>query len=223
MTTTTLPNDPVRIGRFWHWPDGTKLPVVSGGSDDGGAGSGGDGGAGGGTGTQTQEPPRTFTQDEVNAFLAKEKRKYADYDDLKTKAAKADELEQANASELEKAVKKAREEAEAAARADERSKADLRIIKAEVKAAAGTKLNDPMDAVRMLDLADFTVDEDGDVDPKAIAAALDKLLKEKPYLAASNTRRAPGVGQGDRPGVQMTAAEKGRAEAQKRYGTGDKK
>lgn len=49
------------------------------------------GGGGGG------EPPKTFTQDEVNAFLAKERKKletkYADFDDVKTKAGKVTELE----------------------------------------------------------------------------------------------------------------------------------
>src|SRR4051812_41922004 len=51
-------------------------------------------------------PDRTFTQDEVNDFLAREKgkleRKYADYDDLRGKASKLAEIENANRSELEK-------------------------------------------------------------------------------------------------------------------------
>lgn len=53
----------------------------------------------------------TFTQDQVNALIAKEKgkfqQKYADYGDLKAAAAKLAEIEAANASELEKAQKKA--------------------------------------------------------------------------------------------------------------------
>jgi DNA invertase Pin-like site-specific DNA recombinase len=54
---------------------------------------------------------RTFTQDEVNAIvgkrLAEEKGKYADYEDLKAKAAKYDEAEEANKSELQKAMERA--------------------------------------------------------------------------------------------------------------------
>ena len=54
---------------------------------------------------------RTFTQDEVNAIvgkrLAEEKGKYADYEDLKAKAAKYDEAEEASKSELQKAVERA--------------------------------------------------------------------------------------------------------------------
>ena len=54
---------------------------------------------------------RTFTQDEVNAIvgkrLAEEKGKYADYEEIKAKAAKFDEAEEANKSELQKAVERA--------------------------------------------------------------------------------------------------------------------
>ena len=57
------------------------------------------------------ESGKTFTQEQVNDLLAKQKgdvqRKYADYDDVKSKASKLDEIEQANASELEKAQSKA--------------------------------------------------------------------------------------------------------------------
>ena len=64
----------------------------------------------------TQEPnaegqTRTFTQDEVNAIvgkrLAEEKGKFADYEDLKAKAAKYDEAEEASKSELQKATERA--------------------------------------------------------------------------------------------------------------------
>jgi transcriptional regulator len=55
----------------------------------------------------------TFTQDQVNALIAKEKgkiqSKFADYSDLKSKAAKLEEIEAANATELEKAQKRAAE------------------------------------------------------------------------------------------------------------------
>lgn len=54
---------------------------------------------------------RTFTQEEVNAIvgkrLAEEKGKYSDYEEIKAKAAKFDEAEEANKSELQKAVERA--------------------------------------------------------------------------------------------------------------------
>lgn len=53
---------------------------------------------------------RTFTQDEVNAIvndrLGREKAKYSDYEAMKAKAAKFDELEEANKTELQKASEK---------------------------------------------------------------------------------------------------------------------
>lgn len=63
--------------------------------------------------TETEETtePKTFTQDEVNHIVGKrvaiEAAKYADFDELKAKAAKFDEMEEANKSELEKAREKA--------------------------------------------------------------------------------------------------------------------
>lgn len=57
---------------------------------------------------KVQEPEvKTFTQDELNAIvsdrLAREKAKYEGFDELKAKAEKYDELEEANKSELQKA------------------------------------------------------------------------------------------------------------------------
>ena len=53
---------------------------------------------------------KTFTQDELNAIvndrLKRAGEKYKDYDDLKAKAARLDELEAAGKTELEKANKK---------------------------------------------------------------------------------------------------------------------
>lgn len=57
------------------------------------------------TGKSSREE-RTFTQEEMNQIIAeriaKEKNKYADYDDMKEKAAKFDEYEEKNKSELER-------------------------------------------------------------------------------------------------------------------------
>ena len=54
------------------------------------------------------EPEKTFTQAEMDAIigdrLKRERAKYADYEELKGKAAKYDEAEEASKSELQKAV-----------------------------------------------------------------------------------------------------------------------
>jgi len=64
----------------------------------------------------TTTEAKTFTQDQVNAFMAEEKRKtqasFAGYDDFKAKAEKFDQAEQASLSEIER-ERKARESVEA--------------------------------------------------------------------------------------------------------------
>lgn len=59
-------------------------------------------------GEEQQEAAKTFTQDDVNRIVAERVKRVkaevpVDYDDLKAKAAKFDELEEASKSELEKA------------------------------------------------------------------------------------------------------------------------
>src|SRR5690606_8288970 len=78
------------------------------------------------------------------------------------------------------ADKKAREEAD--------KRYNERILSAEIKAAASGKLADPADAKRYLDLSVFEVNAEGDVDGAAVAAAIDALIAEKPYLAAQGAR-----------------------------------
>lgn len=75
-------------------------------------------------------------------------------------------------------------------------KANDRIRRSEVKAAAAGKLADPSDAYKFLDLASFEVDDDGNVDEEEIAEAIDDLIKEKPYLAAQGGRRFKGSADG---------------------------
>ncbi|WP_228979700.1 hypothetical protein [Streptomyces sp. DH12] len=66
------------------------------------------------------------------------------------------------------------------------AKANERIVRAEVKAAAAGKLADAADALRFLDLSQFEVDADGQLDAEEVADAIDDLLKTKPYLAAQS-------------------------------------
>ena len=57
--------------------------------------------------TAGNEPEKTFTQAQLDAIVAdrlsRERGKYADYEDLKAKAARLDKLEESNKSALEKA------------------------------------------------------------------------------------------------------------------------
>jgi hypothetical protein len=76
------------------------------------------------------------------------------------------------------------------------AKVNERIIRSEIRAAAAGKLQDPKDALAHLDLKQFEVDDDGNVDEDEIADAIADLLKRKPYL---------GVTQGDGKRFKGTA------------------
>lgn len=76
------------------------------------------------------------------------------------------------------------------------SKANARIVRSEVKAAAKGVLADPGDAYKFIDLEQFEVDDDGNIDSDEIADAIESLVKEKPYLAAAPARRFQGTGDG---------------------------
>jgi hypothetical protein len=72
-----------------------RIRLIDGGGDEGGSGVSGDGGE-----------PKSFTQEQVDQIvekrLAKERGKYKDYDELKSKAMKLDEMENAGKSEIDK-------------------------------------------------------------------------------------------------------------------------
>jgi hypothetical protein len=94
------------------------------------------------------------------------------------------------------------------------ARANERIVKAEVKAAAAGKLADPADAYKFLDLSQFEVDADGNVDADEVADAIEDLVRSKPYLAAQGgtTKRFHGTADsGARKGsarpTQLTEAD----------------
>ena len=74
--------------------------------------------------------------------------------------------------------------------------ANDRILKANVRAEAAKKLTDPQDALRFLDLSDFEVGSDGEVDSSQIAQAIDNLIESKPYLAAQGGKKFTGSADG---------------------------
>jgi hypothetical protein len=78
-------------------------------------------------------------------------------------------------------------------------RANARIVRSEVRAAAAGKLTNPRDALAFLDLTQFEVDEDGQVDETEIADAIEDLLKERPYLGTAAKAAEPrfqGTGDG---------------------------
>lgn len=68
-------------------------------------------------------------------------------------------------------------------KAEVSAKSDARFVRAAVKAEAAALLNDPSDAIKFLDLSDYEVDEDGEVDAAQVKRDLRSLIADKPYLA----------------------------------------
>jgi len=89
----------------------------------------------------------------------------------------------------EQAIEAAKQEA----RAEATQKANLRILKADLRAAATGKLADPTDAALYLDLSTFDVSDDGEVDSDALATAIAELIERKPHLAAQKQNRFDGA------------------------------
>ena len=144
----------------------------------------------------TPEPEKTFTQAELDAKIAerltRERQKYSDYNDLKAKASRLDEIEASQQSDLERAVATAKAEG----RTEALATANERLIAAEARAlAAEAKFRNPATAVRLLDLSSVTVDDDGTVDSDAVKSLLDDLGKNEPYLLTDEAPPVPTPGQ----------------------------
>ncbi|WP_426302764.1 hypothetical protein [Arthrobacter sp. R-11] len=141
----------------------------------------------------------------LNSMKAKVKAARAEARAAKAEAAQL-KAEKANAGKSadEQAVENARREATEQAL----SAANKRILRSEVKAAAAGKLANPALATRLLDLDEFEVDEDGNVDEEAINDAISELLQENPGLAAKTgaTKFDTARGKG-KPKGQLTQAD----------------
>jgi hypothetical protein len=136
----------------------------------------------------------------------------ADYDEIKARAARADELEAANATETEKAIKAARDEAAA----ETLRTTAPRLVRAEFRAAAkGVLTDEQRDALlEDLDLSKYLTDR-GEVDEEKVAK---KVAAFAPAAPARPGTPRPDPGQGARGGSgPLTGREAGLAEAQKRF------
>lgn len=101
-----------------------------------------------------------------------------------------------NAARRELRELKAKYEPESKEEAAAQTKFAQRVLRSEIKAAAAGKLADPADAYRFLDLEQFEVGEDGEVDEDEIASAIADLVEKKPYLAATQGSRRKGSADG---------------------------
>lgn len=168
--------DPVRSGRFWLFPDGTVLPVVAGGADDGDGDPNPEGGTGGAPagGAPANDPAA------VAAELARtrEALKKANQEAASNRK-KLQELDDKDKSELQKAV----ERAEAAeSRADQ---AESRILRLEVAASKGLT---PAQAKRLVGASKEELEADAD----------ELLATFKPSTTDPGGDGAGGDGDGER-------------------------
>ena len=140
--------------------------------------------------SESQRPGgRTFTQEDVDRIQGQTRREvrnqFADYSQLKVRAAKADELEQAQLSEAERMEARALEAERKAASATDRI-ADA-MIASDVKVRASQLgIIDPDAALVLVDRSNVRYSEDDGV--TGVDAALTQLLEDKPYLKGQPTR-----------------------------------
>lgn len=140
--------------------------------------------------------------------------------DARAKAAEARlaELEGASKTDQEKAVEAARKEAADAARSELTAQLNAERIESALIRAASAKLADPQDAV--VHLKDkIEVGDDGRPDQKAVASAIEQLLKDKPYLAAATRNSHGSADQGAKKNGQQKPATLSDAVAARYAGT----
>ena len=179
----------------------------------------------GGTGTDTpedaapdgQEQPeapkpeeKTLTQSEVNALIAREKKKAerAAREAVEAERAKADmtEIERAKATQAEMTQKLA--------------DAEARAVAAERRASLAGRVADPIAALKLLD-EDAHLTDDGSVN-------VDALLQTYPFLAPQQSGPTPTAGAGGTTPKGLTADKlrsmdsKEFAELQKRVQAGER-
>ncbi len=157
------------------------------GDDDGGGGGQGDGTSGAGDGDDETDSDgltaggRKLIETE-RAAAREAKRALGPWRKLERELSMGpDQIREALAArgDTDKELDKVRREAESNALA----KVNTRLVRAEIKAAATASFQDPEDAYAFVDLDEIDVDDDGNVDTRAVEAALKDVLRRKPHLA----------------------------------------
>lgn len=182
----------------WRADGRPVWPILGGaegddGEDDDGAddGSGDDGADGEDDDDKPLGPPG---QKALEAEKAKRRSAQAELRKYKASGLTPDEIAALRKTDGDPDAERIRREAETAAT----KRVNERILRTEIKAAAVGKLADPADAYKFLDLTQFEVDDDGNVDETEIAEAIDQLVDDKPYLKAAQGggKRFQGAGDG---------------------------
>lgn len=178
--------------RFGAWLSLLGLPLLLAPLlllDEGGGGNGGEGGEGEGGEGEGDPPEKKFNQADVDRIvqerLSRAKLKPpSDYEDLKAKASRLDEMEAASKSDLEKAQEAQRKADERAAAAEARANETARRHAIE-REAGKQKAADPDDVFAVLQTTSkyrdmVTMDDDGQV--TGVEDAVKAILADKPHL-----------------------------------------
>lgn len=184
--------------------------------------------------TQVESPEsaeKTFTQAQLDELIAKrierERKKFADYDEIKAKAAEYEAQLQAQREAEMTEVEKAQEQAkqfetqlqELTAQLEvERSASHQQAIKNEfIKVASSANIIDIDAAMALSDLSAVEIGEDGKVN--GVDDVIKTLVENKPYLVAKKQTQPIGAptnggssGQSEKTAEQLleAAAEKAR-------------
>jgi hypothetical protein len=173
----------VRAVVWRHPEDG---PGTESGNDQGAAGGTGSGagdelGAGGQAALAAERKARRDAEKAAKAVAEERDRLKAEADELRAKAMTDDEKKIAAAVEAAREQMRQEIEAETAAKVAE---ADRRVLAARVLSVATGKLTNPADAQAFIKFDDLERDAQGNVTDAALSAAIEALVKERPYLAA---------------------------------------
>ncbi len=158
------------------------------------------------------DEPRSYTQAEVDRIVServnKSKAQFKDYGELKDKAQRLDEIEQASKSEADKLrtqLEKAAEQTKLLAAEREeliRGVQEERVKNAVIVEATKANVVNPEAAYKLLDKSKVSFTDTGEV--QGVSRALQDLLKENSYLL---NRSAPaGFGGGVQGAVSNTSS-----------------
>lgn len=108
--------------------------------------------------------------------------------------------------EKEKEAATAKEDAERV-KTEAKQAADQRIIKAEIKALAVKEGIVDVDGLKLVDLSQLKLGEDGELDTEAAIKVVEKLKKDKPYLFTTPTTTHTGAKPAPKGGTPKSALE----------------
>ncbi|UMR33959.1 scaffolding protein [Paenibacillus polymyxa] len=161
-------------------------------------------------------PPKTFTQDELDQVIAdriaRERKKYADYDELKTKLSDFEREKEEREKEKMSVTERLEAEKAAALKAAEEARnerdkalavADRRLIDAEFRTIArelNVRTDALNDALKLADLSEVSVDDEGR--PQGVEGVVKALIEAKPYLVEQSKSQRKEIGGPSGGGVE---------------------